>query len=113
MASSIRCPLCRHIIELKGVKPGRFHPACPSCKERFVLVVPTDPTSSPRATVLAENARPEESLDLTTIAPEPEPEPEPVPVPQEMPEPVPPPPMEDDLDATLPPDAFPEEDYEE
>ncbi|HEX4793280.1 MAG TPA: serine/threonine-protein kinase [Humisphaera sp.] len=111
MASSIRCPLCRHIIELKGVKPGRFHPACPACKERFVLVVPTDPTSSPRATVLAENARPEESLDLTTVAPEPEPEP--VPEPETMPEPVPPPVMEEDLDATLPPDAFPQEDYEE
>src|SRR4051812_24155539 len=40
--SSVRCPSCQHEIVLKGAKPGRFHPACPLCHAKFLLIVPGD-----------------------------------------------------------------------
>jgi hypothetical protein len=32
---------------LKGAKPGKFHPRCPSCSEKFSLVIPQDPSVVP------------------------------------------------------------------
>ncbi|HEY2587189.1 MAG TPA: serine/threonine-protein kinase, partial [Tepidisphaeraceae bacterium] len=49
---SILCPYCRMNIELTGVKPGRFHPACPGCHDRFLLIVPDDPGEEPEALVM-------------------------------------------------------------
>ena len=76
MSSSIRCPNCRHTIALRGVKPGKFQPKCPKCKEPFVLVIPEDPSSSPRATIVPENMKiVAEALDLETLPPPPVEEP--------------------------------------
>jgi eukaryotic-like serine/threonine-protein kinase len=49
---SIQCPYCRFNIELAGVKPGRFHPACPGCHVRFLLIVSDDPGEEPEALVM-------------------------------------------------------------
>ncbi len=45
---AIRCPYCEHPMELTGIKPGRFHPRCTNCKEKFELVIADDPAASPR-----------------------------------------------------------------
>src|SRR4051794_22912270 len=34
-------------MELKGVKPGRFHPRCTTCRGKFVLQISTDPNEPP------------------------------------------------------------------
>lgn len=47
---AIRCPYCSFSIELKGVRPGHFHPKCPKCHEKFSLVIHTDPTMQPTVT---------------------------------------------------------------
>lgn len=48
--SSIRCPYCQHEIGIKGARPGKFHPACPMCHERFNLVVPAEAAAAPKVT---------------------------------------------------------------
>ncbi|MEX0652742.1 MAG: protein kinase [Phycisphaeraceae bacterium] len=35
----IHCPSCRYHIVIKGAKPGGYRPACPQCKQNFVMVV--------------------------------------------------------------------------
>ncbi len=44
---AILCPYCGLNIELTGVKPGRFSPRCPKCREKFVLIVPLDASRQP------------------------------------------------------------------
>ena len=43
----IRCPYCSHEMALKGARPGKFHPHCPECQEKFQLLVPDDPSIPP------------------------------------------------------------------
>lgn len=59
---SVNCPYCRFAIELKGAKPGRFHPACPGCREHFLLLVSEDPREEPEALVMP----PEEHVKRTS-----------------------------------------------
>ena len=54
---SVHCPYCRFVIELKGPKPGRFHPACPGCQEHFLLLVPADPQEAPEALIMPPDER--------------------------------------------------------
>ncbi len=44
---SVLCPYCGLTIELTGVKPGRFSPRCPKCREKFVLIIPQDTNRPP------------------------------------------------------------------
>lgn len=108
--SSIRCPSCRHTIALKGVKPGKFQPKCPKCKQPFILVIPQDAGASPRATVVPENMPvTAEALDLETV-PEPEPQVTTVAgVGADVSATLPPPGIDDD-DQTIPPGADFEDD---
>ncbi|MFT3789262.1 MAG: protein kinase [Tepidisphaeraceae bacterium] len=48
---AIRCPYCEHVIELAGVRPGKFHPRCPQCKGKFSLRVFDDPHIAPQVGV--------------------------------------------------------------
>jgi hypothetical protein len=47
--SPVRCPYCQFELEFKRRKPGRFQPACPGCKNRFLLTVPVERNQSPTA----------------------------------------------------------------
>lgn len=55
---AIECPYCDFRIELKGVKPGLFHPRCPGCREKFELKI-TDVNAAPVVTAM----KPVEKLD--------------------------------------------------
>ncbi len=35
----VRCPFCQHRIVVHGAKPGGYHPPCPKCREKFIMVV--------------------------------------------------------------------------
>src|SRR5207237_473870 len=50
---AIRCPYCQYQMELKGAKPGLFHPRCGACHEKFALVIPDDPAAPPATARLA------------------------------------------------------------
>ena len=54
---SVHCPYCRFVIELKGAKPGRFHPACPGCHEHFLLLVSQDPHEEAEALIMPPDER--------------------------------------------------------
>jgi serine/threonine protein kinase len=54
---AIECPYCDFRLELKGVKPGLFHPRCPKCNEKFQLKI--DNVNAPIVTAL----KPVEKLD--------------------------------------------------
>lgn len=49
---AIQCPYCSFSIELKGVRPGHFHPKCPKCHEKFNLVIHPDPAMQPTVTAI-------------------------------------------------------------
>jgi eukaryotic-like serine/threonine-protein kinase len=44
---SISCPYCTTVLNPKGLKPGTFQPSCPKCKEKFILIVPTEDGADP------------------------------------------------------------------
>ncbi len=44
---NIHCPHCNHPMELKGVRAGRFTPACTVCKQRFQLTISPDAAVEP------------------------------------------------------------------
>lgn len=59
---------------LKGARPGRFHPRCPQCGEKFVLVVPVDHAlpplvSKPQPADAGETLAPSISMALGIAAP--------------------------------------------
>ena len=39
---AIACPYCKHTLNLKAAKPGKYSPKCPQCSRGFQLVVPDD-----------------------------------------------------------------------
>src|SRR4029453_689371 len=41
---NIPCPYCKAVLSPKGLKPGEFHPRCPGCANKFLLVVPESRT---------------------------------------------------------------------
>lgn len=45
---ALKCPNCQHGLAIKDLKPGRFTPLCPNCKQRFLLVVSGQPGSAPQ-----------------------------------------------------------------
>src|SRR6185312_4001605 len=51
----IACPYCKHRINLKAAKPGRYRPRCPKCERPFALEIPKDGVAY-RAEVLADDA---------------------------------------------------------
>ena len=55
----IQCPHCAFEIALKGARPGRYAPSCPSCKSKFVLIIPNQADGVPtvKAAVETENQR--------------------------------------------------------
>ncbi|MGB7158679.1 MAG: protein kinase [Tepidisphaeraceae bacterium] len=60
---AIQCPYCMHLMEVKGAKPGRFTPRCPSCKRKFALVVSEDEHEAPTVAAIAQSsARRDERL---------------------------------------------------
>ena len=67
---SIRCPHCRHVMELKGARPGRFTPRCPECQHRFLLVISPDPTIAP--VVALTGGADHGSMPGATLAPHPD-----------------------------------------
>lgn len=44
---AIRCPYCDHLMELAGIKPGRFQPRCTQCKQKFDLQISQDTRVAP------------------------------------------------------------------
>jgi eukaryotic-like serine/threonine-protein kinase len=62
---TIACPHCRHNLNLKAVKPGKYAPKCPKCGRGFQLVVADDPART--ALVRALDA-PAEDAGATTAA---------------------------------------------
>ena len=54
---SINCPYCRHVMELKGVRPGQFQPACRQCKKKFLLAVWADDKVPPTVAPLPQEAQ--------------------------------------------------------
>lgn len=52
---AIKCPYCDHLIELSGVRPGKFHPRCPKCHGKFTLRVHQDPNVPPQVMVDSES----------------------------------------------------------
>ena len=60
--ASLKCPYCRHTMNLKSAKPGQYKPNCPGCKRAFALSVPTDPAAVPVVTALPSD------LDEATLA---------------------------------------------
>jgi hypothetical protein len=47
-------------MELKGAKPGQFHPRCTACRGKFLLIIPTEPNRAPL--VAAEEDRQTETV---------------------------------------------------
>ena len=39
---SIVCPYCSYKMNVKGLRPGRFTPKCPSCHDKFAVIVPEE-----------------------------------------------------------------------
>src|SRR4051794_35781870 len=52
-------------MELKGVKPGRFHPRCTECKQKFLLQIFPD---ADRAPLVALEHDPKEETAVAAIA---------------------------------------------
>lgn len=50
---AIKCPNCQQTLAIKELKPGRFTPQCPHCKQRFQLVVGDQPGAAPQISRLA------------------------------------------------------------
>jgi hypothetical protein len=46
---NVPCPYCKHVLNLKSVKAGRFTPKCPKCTRTFALTVSAD--DPPKLTV--------------------------------------------------------------
>lgn len=40
------CPYCQALLNPREMKPGRFQPTCPKCRQVFVVFVPDDPTGT-------------------------------------------------------------------
>src|SRR5262245_61668104 len=40
------CPYCQALLNPRQMKPGRFEPTCPKCRQVFVVFVPDDPTGT-------------------------------------------------------------------
>src|SRR4051812_47133196 len=62
MDLTIRCPYCRHQMELRGSRPGRFGPRCPQCQAKFVLTISADPDVAPDVRPLPASAPHAESV---------------------------------------------------
>ncbi len=45
---ALKCPNCQHGLAIKDLKPGRFTPLCPKCKQRFLLIVSGQPGATPQ-----------------------------------------------------------------
>src|SRR4051812_2544738 len=67
-------------MELKGAKPGRFHPRCTGCKGKFHLEIFSDEARAPHvtaehaqqhATVVPSNVQASAQSNVKTIAPAP------------------------------------------
>src|SRR4051812_45415975 len=57
-----------HLMEVKGAKPGRFKPRCPSCKRKFALMVPENEHEAPVVEIIPQTvSRRDEGLtgDIT------------------------------------------------
>lgn len=50
---TIHCPHCNHPMELKGVRAGRFTPACTVCKQRFQLTISPEAGVEPQVAKIA------------------------------------------------------------
>jgi serine/threonine protein kinase len=44
---AVQCPYCKHAVELKGAKPGKFTAKCPRCERKYLLAIPEDPAQPP------------------------------------------------------------------
>jgi eukaryotic-like serine/threonine-protein kinase len=64
----IQCPHCRHQIEVKGARPGRFTPKCTKCGQRFMLVIP-EGGGDPQVSVIAPNSAAATQPPQQTAAP--------------------------------------------
>jgi len=56
-------------MSLKGARPGQFTPACPLCKQRFALTVPTEPNGTPIAKKIRADAVTDDIASALGIAP--------------------------------------------
>jgi eukaryotic-like serine/threonine-protein kinase len=70
----ISCPYCRHQMNLKDPKPGRYQPKCSKCSRRFALTIPAEPSGQPEIRALPDSS--EATLtpagsDATLAGPEP------------------------------------------
>ena len=52
---SFPCPYCRHTINVKSPKPGRFKPKCPGCQRAFLLTIPANPAAEPVTQAIPED----------------------------------------------------------
>jgi eukaryotic-like serine/threonine-protein kinase len=52
---SFPCPYCRHAINVKSPKPGRYKPKCPGCGKHFSLLLPENPAAAPVAEAIKES----------------------------------------------------------
>lgn len=65
------CPYCRHAINPRAPRPGRYKPTCPKCRKPFQLTIADD--GAPQAEALADPTA------TVRVAPKPPPAPEVVP----------------------------------
>jgi len=45
---ALKCPNCQNALAIKELKPGRFTPTCPKCKQRFLLIVSDEQGAEPQ-----------------------------------------------------------------
>lgn len=60
---ALKCPNCQHGLVIKDLKPGRFTPLCPKCKQRFLLIVRGQP-----GTTLQVACLPADSANVTAAS---------------------------------------------
>jgi eukaryotic-like serine/threonine-protein kinase len=69
VVATIHCPNCQHEIALTGVKPGHYHPSCPTCRQKFDLLIPKAADEPARVTKLVAIQTAVQTAAPATIAP--------------------------------------------
>jgi hypothetical protein len=63
------CPYCQFVMVLKAMRPGRFGPACQSCKKKFLLVISDDPNAPAKVSALAQQPAATQATRATVASP--------------------------------------------